>query len=136
MGRLRHLVTLLIKGVRGWDADALPTPPQAVLYHGPAPHPPAGDAIDIMRFRAWKALLYSNQAALSKTIARQLCPLPLLASVTRIESFAACPFKHFARYALGLRQREDEEAVSSLDLGNVFHHVLETIVKDMLAEKK
>jgi ATP-dependent helicase/nuclease subunit B len=89
-----------------------------------------------MRFRAWKALAYANQARLSKPIARKLFTAPLHASVTRIESFAACPFQHFARYGLDLRPREDEEAVSAIDLGNVFHHVLEKIVATLLDENK
>jgi ATP-dependent helicase/nuclease subunit B len=89
-----------------------------------------------MRFRAWNALSYTNQAKLSKKIALKLFPSPLHASVTRIESFAACPFKHFARYALDLRPRDDQETVSALDLGNVFHHVLERVVATLLAEHK
>lgn len=108
----------------------------AALYQWLATHPVTGDAIDVMRFRAWKALSYANGARLSKEVAKELFASPLVASVTRIESFAACPFKHFARYGLGLREREDDEAVSSLDLGNVFHHVLEEIVGGMVAEKK
>jgi len=83
-----------------------------------------------------KSLLYSNHASLIKEVAQKLFASPLHASVTRIESFAACPFKHFARHGLGLRERDDEEAVSSLDLGNVFHHVLEEVVENMLNEKK
>src|SRR5207244_538573 len=103
----------------------------AALYQWLATHPPLGDAIDVMRFRAWKALGYANQGALSRDIAQKLFAAPLHASVTRIESFAACPFKHFARYGLELRERDDEEAVSAMDLGNVFHHVLEKIVRTM-----
>jgi ATP-dependent helicase/DNAse subunit B len=106
------------------------------LYQWLATHPPAGDAIDVMRFRAWKALGYTNKAVLSKPLAKQLFAPPLHASVTRIEAFAACPFKHFARYGLELREREHEEAVSAIDLGNMYHHVLEKIVGTMLDEKK
>jgi ATP-dependent helicase/nuclease subunit B len=79
---------------------------------------------------------YANQAKLSKAIALKMFASPLHASVTRIESFAACPFKHFARYGLELRERDDDQAVSALDLGNVFHHILEKIVATMLAEQK
>lgn len=92
--------------------------------------------MDTMRFRAWKALSYSNKAKLSKSVALKLFPSPLHASVTRIESFAACPFKHFARYGLELRERQDDEAVSALDLGNVYHHVLEHVVGSMLEHKQ
>src|SRR4030095_4051649 len=99
-------------------------------------HPPVDDSIDVMRFRAWKALQYRNEAQLSRPVVAKLFASPLRASVTRIETFAACPFKHFAKFGLRLREREDDQEVSSLDLGNVFHHVLERIVETMLGERK
>jgi ATP-dependent helicase/nuclease subunit B len=108
----------------------------AALYQWLATHPPVDDSIDVMRFRAWKALQYRNEAALSRSVVSKLFASPLRASVTRIETFAACPFKHFARFGLGLRERADDQEVSSLDLGNVFHHVLERIVATMLRERK
>jgi ATP-dependent helicase/nuclease subunit B len=138
VGTPRQMVVALMNWVRGLgekldEATAVPFP---ALYQWLATHPPQGDAIDTMRFRAWKALSYANKASLSKPIALRLFPSPLHASVTRIESFAACPFKHFARYGLELRQRQDDEAVSALDLGNVYHHVLEHVVASMLARKQ
>jgi ATP-dependent helicase/nuclease subunit B len=137
IGTPRQLIVALMHWVRsqsvatGNSGSAMPP-----LYQWLATHPPAGDAIDTMRFRAWKALAYANGAKLSKPIAQKLFAAPLHASVTRIESFAACPFQHFARYGLDLRPREDEEAVSAIDLGNVFHHVLERIVATLLDEDK
>jgi ATP-dependent helicase/nuclease subunit B len=133
IGTPRQLIVALMHWVRTLDDNESSMP---ALYHWLATHPAAGDAIDTMRFRAWKALAYANQAQLSKVIAQKLFAAPLHASVTRIEAFAACPFKHFARYGLELRQREDEEAVSAIDLGNVFHHVLEKLVATMLGENK
>jgi len=44
--------------------DSDPTFP--ALYQWLATHPPANDAIDTMRFRSWKSLLYSNHASLIK----------------------------------------------------------------------
>jgi len=88
-----------------------------------------------MRYRAWRALSYDNQAALSPEIAAQVFKKTLDASVSRIETFATCPFKHFARYALELNEREDAE-VSALDLGNIYHSILEQIVRDMVRSHK
>jgi ATP-dependent helicase/nuclease subunit B len=88
-----------------------------------------------MRFRAWKALSYHNDAELSPDIAAQLFAPPLHASVTRIETFATCPFQHFARYGLRLREREEQD-VTAMDLGNVFHQILERVVRRFLAERK
>ncbi len=48
----------------------------------------------------------------------------LTSSVSRLESFAACPFKHFAHYALKLRERELAE-LEPIDVGTVHHAILE-----------
>ena len=84
-----------------------------------------------MRFRAWRALKYDNRAELSSEVAAQLFSSPLRASVSRIETFATCPFKHFARYGLRLEQRDDAD-VTALDLGNVYHGILENLVREMV----
>jgi ATP-dependent helicase/nuclease subunit B len=141
IGTPRQLIVSLMRWTRALSSPSMSDelssdPTHAALYDWLAHLPPTGDAIDTMRFRAWAALSYTNQAKLSKRIALNLFPSPLHASVTRIETFAACPFKHFARYALDLRPRDDQDSVSALDLGNVFHHVLEKVVATMLAEHK
>jgi ATP-dependent helicase/nuclease subunit B len=107
----------------------------AALYDWLARHPYANDAIDVMRYRSWRALNYRNDAKLSPDIAAKLFAEPLHASVSRIETFAVCPFKHFAQYGLKLRER-DEEEVTNLDLGNVYHGILENIVRAMVQKKQ
>jgi ATP-dependent helicase/nuclease subunit B len=54
---------------------------------------------------AWKALSYENRAQLSAATAVRLFGRPLNAEARQLESFAACPFQHFARYGLRLRDR-------------------------------
>ena len=54
--------------------------------------------------------------------------------MSRLESFAACPFKHFARHTLALRGR-DEEEVTARDLGGVYHNVLENLVRRAIGER-
>jgi ATP-dependent helicase/nuclease subunit B len=88
-----------------------------------------------MRHRAWRALSYRNHAKLSPEIVDNLFKSPLEASVTRIEAFATCPFKHFARYALRLEQREEQD-VTAMDLGNVYHQILERIVRELVDQKR
>ncbi len=105
------------------------------LYQWLATHECCSDAIDVMRFRAWRALGYDNVAVLSDSVRARLFGSPLNGSVSRIETFATCPFKHFARYGLGLSEREDAE-VTSLDLGNVYHGILEQLVGDMVRANK
>jgi ATP-dependent helicase/nuclease subunit B len=88
-----------------------------------------------MRYRAWKALSYHNLAALSPDVSAQLFSSPLQASVTRIECFATCPFKHFAQYGLSLRPREEQD-VTAMDLGNVYHQILERLVRECLRKRQ
>lgn len=47
-------------------------------------------------------------------------------SITRLETYAKCPFSYYLMYGLRLRERE-EYTVEAPDFGNVVHHVL----KDM-----
>lgn len=58
--------------------------------------------------RSLAGLFHYNQVeALPASVARNLYPKQkiLRGSVTRFESFQACPFKHFAQYGLSLRER-------------------------------
>ncbi len=51
-------------------------------------------------------------------------------SVSRLEMFAECPFEHFARY--GLRLREDERyEVGAVDLGMLYHESLEGFDREL-----
>lgn len=65
---------------------------------------------------------------------RQTRTLPLVASVSQFETFAACPFKHFLRYGLCLEIREEDDP-TALDLGNLYHEALRKIVTATLKEK-
>lgn len=52
------------------------------------------------------ALDYRNSSPpLPQDLARELFGTPLQSSVSRLETFAACPFRHFAQHGLGLRER-------------------------------
>lgn len=55
-------------------------------------------------------------------------------SISRLEKFAACAYAHFLQYGLALRERE-EHSFEAVDLGNVYHGVLE-IFAGKLAEHK
>ena len=61
---------------------------------------------------------------LSKAAAEALYQNSLTVSVSRLETFASCAFCHYLQYGLHLRERE-EFGFESVDLGNVYHHVLE-----------
>jgi ATP-dependent helicase/nuclease subunit B len=134
IGTPRQLVTALMRWARDENAAADAQQPWGSLYSFLVEHKNCDDAIGVMRYRAWRALGYRNDARLSRDVAEQLVPREWTASVTRIESFAACPFQHFARHSLGLSVREDAE-VTAMDLGNVYHNVLERVVGRVLEQK-
>ena len=75
---------------------------------------------------AWRALSYSNDATLSPEVSAQLFTPPLDATAARLETFAACAFRHFLRYGLALTEREPP-GVTGLDLSRVYHHVLQAV---------
>jgi ATP-dependent helicase/nuclease subunit B len=54
-------------------------------------------------------------------------------SVSRLEKFASCAYAHFLQYGLSLEER-DKYSFERVDMGNVFHAVLESF-SDRLAEE-
>ncbi|HEX8911474.1 MAG TPA: PD-(D/E)XK nuclease family protein [Humisphaera sp.] len=90
-----------------------------------------GRAID----RGWSALCYSNDATLSKPVAAQLFPSPLVATASQLETFASCPFKHFVAYGLRLAQRGAAD-ITILDLSRVYHDTLAAVVQRTLELKQ
>ncbi|HEX8323917.1 MAG TPA: PD-(D/E)XK nuclease family protein, partial [Tepidisphaeraceae bacterium] len=90
--------------------------------------------VTTVRDRAWPALSHRNAARLSTDVAARLFAPPLEASVSRFESFAACPFQHFARYGLRL-QRPTATEFTAMDLGNLYHAVLDDMVAGTIRKK-
>lgn len=70
------------------------------------------------------AFLRYQNTPLPRAIASALYGDYLENSVSRLELFASCCYAHFIRYGLQLDERE-EYSFDSVDLGNVFHSVLE-----------
>ena len=58
----------------------------------------------------------------------------LLCSTSRLTSFAECPYKHFARYMLQLKER-DMMKLEIMDMGSFYHKVLEGVSKDLINDK-
>ncbi len=61
--------------------------------------------------------------SLSARTADKLYNHILISSVSRIETFAGCAYRHFLRYGLGLDKRTQSEA-DNMDFGNLFHDAL------------
>lgn len=65
-----------------------------------------------------------RDSGLSAAVARALYGKELENSVSRLETYAACAYRHFLQYGLSLKERE-EFGFEPVDMGNVFHGVLE-----------
>jgi len=76
------------------------------------------------------ALNYENRAGLDDGIVTQFFDKKLHSSATRLGAFAACPYQHFARYMLGLKERK-EFKFEPLDLGNFYHAILDASLKEV-----
>lgn len=78
------------------------------------------------------AAYYQNhESKISKAVAKALYGSVLENSVTRLERYAACAFSHFLTYGLELKERR-EYHFQAMDMGNIFHQVLELFAKKML----
>lgn len=61
---------------------------------------------------------------ISKAVAHALYGKTLENSVSRLEKYASCAYAHFLQYGLSLQERK-EFTFENVDMGNVFHGVLE-----------
>lgn len=125
----------LIGALMRWVRSGQPNPTWDSIYQWLASRPPADDAIDIARFRGWKALSYRNEAVLDPKTAAALFPSPLRVTAFELESFRKCPFQHFARHGLKLTQRRQRQ-VTGADLSQIYHEVLERLVRELIESKK
>ncbi|MFA0815191.1 MAG: PD-(D/E)XK nuclease family protein [Anaerofustis sp.] len=72
-----------------------------------------------------RGLSFDNAAAVTDAdLLREAMPLPVSLSVSRLETYAACPFRFFAEYLLHPTQRRQHE-VRSTDIGSVLHKIVE-----------
>ena len=72
---------------------------------------------------------------LNADTARDLYGTELSGNISRLESFAECPFRHFAAYGLKLEEREELDW-DARDHGTFFHAVLQKIYENLRKEKK
>jgi ATP-dependent helicase/nuclease subunit B len=84
---------------------------------------------------ALSALTYENAATLTPESVARWVAEPLRASVSRLETFAACPFQHFAKYGLRLEERELAE-LADVDVGTIHHAILEQFVERVAAQRQ
>ena len=94
----------------------------------------ADDQLGDIGSRVAFAINYENKAVLNDSVVRQLFGREITSSVSRLSTFASCPYKHFARYVLDLKKR-DEFKLEPLDLGNFYHRALDALLKKAVADK-
>ena len=74
-----------------------------------------------------------KEGVLSEEMARELYGEELQGSISRLECYAQCAFKHFLMYGLRLQERE-EDKLDTPDYGSFIHEALE-MFGDILSEK-
>ncbi|WP_041484136.1 helicase-exonuclease AddAB subunit AddB [Desulfitobacterium metallireducens] len=79
-------------------------------------------------------LAENYEEKLSNRLARRLYGKRLLASVSRLEEFARCPFAHYSKYGLKLKERPIYQ-LASPDMGRFFHAVLRDFAEKVQHEK-
>jgi ATP-dependent helicase/nuclease subunit B len=84
--------------------------------------------------RVARATDYENKAALDAGVVQQLFGKHISSSASRLSTFAECPYRHFARYVLDLKKR-DEFKLEPLDIGEFFHRALDGFLKRIVADK-
>ena len=81
-----------------------------------------------------QSLQYRNdEPPLSEETSRLLYGERLLSSVSRMERFVACPFRHFSSHGLRLQERRLYR-VDAPDIGQLFHAALRETTEKLLAE--
>ncbi|MCG3136623.1 MAG: ATP-dependent helicase/deoxyribonuclease subunit B [Phycisphaerae bacterium] len=78
-------------------------------------------------------LTETNRAEIDPALRSLLTHGPLQVSITQLEAFAACPFRHFAQHTLRLKPRATSEQ-EHLQLGSLDHHLLDQITRQLMAE--
>lgn len=80
------------------------------------------------------AFVKYEERVLGREVARLIYGYVLENSVSRLETFAACAYRHFLQYGLSLKERQ-EFGFEAVDLGSVYHHVLEGFARALESER-
>ena len=128
---LAYLVRLL----RKYAADDIGDEKQLfiTLYDTYVRNEKYAPVLEQMKRAAFSYLSNADRNRIPRELAGMLYGQVLKNSVSRLEKFASCAYAHFLQYGLSLEER-DKYSFESVDMGNVFHAVLEGF-SDRLAEE-
>lgn len=78
---------------------------------------------------------FTNEAALKdRALIKKLGGDDLYASITKLQTYAQCPFRFFVHYILHPEEKQ-ESTITSPDLGTIFHAILEEYAKRIIDGK-
>lgn len=89
--------------------------------------------LEQMKKAAFSYLVNADTNRLPRELARLLYGQSLKNSISRLEKFASCAYAHFLQYGLSLEER-GKYSFESVDMGNVFHAVLESFSDRIVRE--
>lgn len=89
--------------------------------------------LEQMKKAAFSYLSNANKNRIPRELARLLYGQVLKNSISRLEKFASCSYAHFLQYGLSLEER-DKYSFESVDMGNIFHAVLENFSEKLVEE--
>jgi len=93
------------------------------------------DRLARLRDIAWPALSYRNEASLDAALAAALFPSGLVASAYQVESFASCPFQHFAGFGLRLEPRREGD-LQEVPVSPALHAALADLARHLLGSSR
>ncbi len=133
--RLLGLETQLVTHPLAGEADAVATAVAWARRGGPTDDPTATlyNAVRQGRLasRVWPALTWTNTPTLLPKTTASLLGNDLDATAGRLEDFARCPFRHFAKHALDLPEPQDDTG-GFREAGIITHDVLARVVRDVV----
>jgi ATP-dependent helicase/nuclease subunit B len=76
------------------------------------------------------AVDYSNAASLDDGFIYDYYGSNLTTSVSRLQTFASCPFKYYAQYILKIKPRQSLK-IKPVDMGDFYHKVIDNVSKKL-----
>jgi len=129
-----HFAAAMARAFRRHRAGLPLDPAWLDLYEWAATTPAVRARVQrIMASVSYEEDFQHRTSTLGPAIARNLFGEDIRTSVTELESFAACPFQHFARYGLHLGERPRFQ-VAAPELGLVYHAALSLFVRELQAQ--
>lgn len=124
----RALLERLAPAIGELETTAKPAPYTRMLLRLCAAYPELDAPLRSLR----SGLHWKNEAALDPEWMRARYGNSLNGSISALEQYRRCPFSWFARYAAGLRERE-EAGLRDVGFGLLLHEVLDALVAGVMA---